>query len=136
MAHEYKVIPAPRRGKRGRNTKGPVGRFAYAVESTLNEMAADGWEFVRAETLGAEEREGMMRRKIETFYGVLVFRRDVLADVDTAPKASIQPAKAPSPLKLETKSAVPAEDAEKASTELAPPASKADTKKVGDQADK
>lgn len=78
MAHEYKVIPAPRRGKRGKATKGPAGRFAYAVESTLNEMAADGWEFVRAETLGADEREGVMRRKVETFHGVLVFRREIV----------------------------------------------------------
>ncbi|MEM9715601.1 MAG: DUF4177 domain-containing protein [Pseudomonadota bacterium] len=80
MMYEYKVIPAPRRGKRSRGAKGPAGRFAYALEDAINQLAVDGWEFVRAETLGADEREGVMRRKIETFHGVLVFRRAVSAE--------------------------------------------------------
>jgi len=79
MAFEYKVIPAPRRGRRGKGIKGAPGRFAYAIEVAINEMAEDGWDFVRAETLGADEREGMMRRLTETFHAVLVFRREKAA---------------------------------------------------------
>ncbi|MEM9212581.1 MAG: DUF4177 domain-containing protein [Pseudomonadota bacterium] len=91
MIYEYKVIPAPRRGKRGPGVKGPAGKFAYALQDALNDLAASGWEFVRAETLGADEREGMMRKKVETFHGVLVFRREARDDpsekVSSTPKS-------------------------------------------------
>lgn len=98
MAFEYKVIPAPRKGRRGRGVKGPAGRFAYAIEFAINEMAQDGWEFVRSETLGADEREGMMRRKSETFHGVLVFKRE--RQVETAETQSNATTKSEPTLKL------------------------------------
>ena len=60
-------------------------------------MASDGWEFVRSETLGADEREGMMRRKLETFHSVLVFKREVTAmaempSVANSPAPTAEPA--------------------------------------------
>jgi len=75
---EYKVMPAPRRGTRVKGAKGPTGRFASAMETTLNELATDGWEYIRAESLPADERHGITMRKVETYQNVLVFRR--LAD--------------------------------------------------------
>lgn len=75
---EYKVMPAPRRGTRVKGAKGPTGRFANAMETTLNELAADGWEYIRAESLPVDERHGITMRKVETYQNVLIFRR--LAD--------------------------------------------------------
>ena len=79
---EYKVMPAPRRGTRVKGAKGPTGRFANAMEMTLNELAADGWEYIRAESLPADERHGITMRKVETYQNVLIFRR--LADTAKA----------------------------------------------------
>jgi len=79
---EYKVMPAPRRGARVKGAKGPTGRFANAMETTLNELAADGWEYIRAESLPADERHGITMRKVETYQNVLIFRR--LADTANA----------------------------------------------------
>ena len=72
---EYKVIPAPRRGVRVKGAKGTAGRFAGAMEVSLNELAADGWEYVRAESLPVDERHGITRRKTETYQNILIFRR-------------------------------------------------------------
>jgi hypothetical protein len=81
---EYKVIPAPRRGKRIKGAKGNGGRFAATMETTLNELGADGWEFVRAETLPVDERHGVMRKKVEEYHNILVFRRAVTIEEDSA----------------------------------------------------
>jgi hypothetical protein len=72
---EYKVIPAPISGKRGKGVKGADGRFANALSETINELAAEGWEYQRAESLPSSERTGIMRKRHESFQNVLVFRR-------------------------------------------------------------
>lgn len=73
-AWEYKVVPAPSKGLKARGIKGPEGRFANALENVMNEMAAEGWEFLRAETLPSEERSGLTS-STTTFRSVMVFRR-------------------------------------------------------------
>lgn len=75
MEYEYKVIPAPRFGSRRGENRGPAGRFSNAMEEAVNSLAQLGWEYMRAETLGVDEREGMMRRRVENFHSVLIFRR-------------------------------------------------------------
>ena len=81
---EYKVIPAPRTGQRRGSNRGPAGRFANAMEQIINAEAALGWEFQRAETLGAEERQGVMRKRVENFHSVLVFRRPLETETEAA----------------------------------------------------
>ncbi|WP_435138107.1 DUF4177 domain-containing protein [Pseudopelagicola sp. nBUS_19] len=73
-SYEYKIIPAPSKGRKGKNVKGPEGRFANALEQALNEMASAGWEFQRSETLPSEERSGLASSTTR-FRSVLVFRR-------------------------------------------------------------
>ena len=73
--YEYRVVPAPKRGKRGRGVKGPEARFANAMESVMNSLAADGWEYLRTDSLPAEERSGLTAR-VTVFQHLLVFRRD------------------------------------------------------------
>ncbi len=76
MEHfEYKVVPAPRQGSRVKGVKGPAGRFANALESVINELAVTGWEYIRAESLPVDERQGLTMRKTESYQNVLIFRK-------------------------------------------------------------
>lgn len=72
--YEYKVIPAPVKGEKARGVKGTPGRFAYGMTRTLNDLARDGWEYLRADTLPCEERTGLTGRTV-TYQNMLVFRR-------------------------------------------------------------
>jgi hypothetical protein len=74
MSYEYKVVPAPTRGVKAKGVKTPEDRFAHALESAMNELASDGWEYLRADTLPCEQREGLMS-KTTVFQNMLVFRR-------------------------------------------------------------
>ncbi|MEO1778202.1 MAG: DUF4177 domain-containing protein [Pseudomonadota bacterium] len=78
---EYKVVPAPTKGRKGKGVKGAEGRFAFALESLMNEMGRDGWEFQRAETLPSIERAGLTGSTTE-WRNMLVFRRGVSAPLD------------------------------------------------------
>lgn len=73
-AYEYTVLPAPDRGEKAKGAKTPADRFALALTEELNRMGADGWEYVRAETLPTEERSGLTSRTT-VYHNVLVFRR-------------------------------------------------------------
>ena len=73
---EYKVIPAPKRGEKARGVKTTEERFAYALTHLMNDLGAEGWDYVRADALPCEERVGFTGTKT-TFQNVLVFRRAV-----------------------------------------------------------
>ncbi|MEO0381365.1 MAG: DUF4177 domain-containing protein [Pseudomonadota bacterium] len=82
MSHwEYKVVPAPTKGVKDRGVKGPEGRFANALETLMNDLGADGWEYQRAETLPSVERAGLTGSTTE-WRNVLVFRRTVASVTD------------------------------------------------------
>lgn len=71
---EYKVIPAPKRGEKARGVKTTEDRFAHALTLLMNDLGAEGWDYVRADTLPCEERVGLTGTKT-TFQNMLVFRR-------------------------------------------------------------
>ena len=75
MNFEYTVIPAPTRTKRQKGVKTAVERLAFALEELINEMAADGWEYLRTETLTVEDKAGRFSKIIEKIETVLIFRR-------------------------------------------------------------
>lgn len=80
--YEYKVVPAPTKGVRAPGIKGNDARVAYALEQVMNEYGADGWEYIRADTLPFEERSRLTR--VETKYkNLLVFRRALDGSVRT-----------------------------------------------------
>ncbi|MEJ6402599.1 DUF4177 domain-containing protein [Yoonia sp. 2307UL14-13] len=95
MSYEYKVVPAPVRGLKAKGVKTPEDRFAYALESAINELAADGWEYLRTDTLPAEQREGLMS-KTTVFQNMLVFRR-VVGTVAAEEPAQLPPPSPPTP---------------------------------------
>lgn len=80
--YEYKVVPAPQKGQKTKGVKTAEGRFALSVEAVLNEMAASGWEYQRAELLPSEERSGLTG-STTNWRNVLIFRRALDADEAT-----------------------------------------------------
>lgn len=77
--YEYKVVPAPTRGQKGKGVKGADGRFANALQGQMNALAAEGWQFLRSETLPNEERSGLTG-SATTFRSVMVFQRPAAED--------------------------------------------------------
>ncbi len=86
---EYKVVPAPTRGLKAKGVKSNQDRFANALETVMNELAADNWEYLRTDSLPAEEREGLMG-KTTVFQNMLVFRRTVASTAEAADTATAE----------------------------------------------
>lgn len=74
MAYEYSVVPAPKKGIKARGVKTSEDRFANALEAIMNEKGAEGWEYIRTDTLPSEERQGLTGRTT-VFQNMMVFRR-------------------------------------------------------------
>ncbi len=87
MRYEYKVCPAPSKGRKGSGVKGPQARFARGLELMMNELGAEGWEYQRSDILPSEERQGLTSSQT-VYRSVLVFRRalpEAGAETRTAP---------------------------------------------------
>ena len=76
QTYQYKVVPAPKRGLKARGVSSNEDRFAHALEVVMNDLGAQGWDYVRADTLPAEERQGLTGR-VTVYQNMLVFRRVV-----------------------------------------------------------
>lgn len=88
--YQYRVISAPDRGIKAKGLKTPENRFAHTIEETMNQMAAEGWEYQRAETLPSIERAGLTSTTTR-WRNVLVFRK-LLEEVVPAPVSAVLPA--------------------------------------------
>ena len=75
--YEYKVVPAPARAEKIKGVKNTDARFAHKLTQIMNELGADGWEYLRAEALPCEERTGLTRSLSVMTLNLLVFRRPV-----------------------------------------------------------
>ncbi|WP_299416676.1 hypothetical protein [uncultured Sulfitobacter sp.] len=89
--YEYKVVPAPSKGIKGKGVRGAEARFSYALQELMNGMAGYGWEYQRAETLPSLERSGIAGSTTE-WRNVLVFRRPRAGDA-----SEFQPELLPAP---------------------------------------
>ena len=105
MQYEYKVVPAPKTSVKAKGLKNSEERFAHTLQTAMNELGAQGWEYQRTDTLPCEERSGFTKR-VTTFQNMLVFRRTIAtaAVVETpvarmmqAPPATIETPKAEAP---------------------------------------
>ena len=90
---EYKAIPAPNTGTKAKGVKSREDRFALSMTDALNEMASEGWEYVRAEMLPVEERKGLTGTQT-TYQNVLIFRRlkEAALTLDDSPRIRSVPA--------------------------------------------
>lgn len=89
--YDYKVVPAPSKGFKGKGLRGAEARFSFAIEELMNGMAAHGWEYQRAETLPSLERAGLTGTTTE-WRNMLVFRRPRAGDA-----SEFQPELLPAP---------------------------------------
>lgn len=96
MAYEYKVVPAPTKGLKARGVKSSADRFAHALQTAMNALGADGWEYQRTDTLPCEEREGLMG-KTTVFQNMLVFRRALTIAEETPVQDPVAALPAPEP---------------------------------------
>jgi hypothetical protein len=83
--YEYKVVPAPEKSPRVKGLKG-TPRFAHGLQEIMNELAQDGWEYYRAESLPDEERKGLMSARETVTRNVLVFRRELYFEEPAEPE--------------------------------------------------
>jgi hypothetical protein len=94
QAYEYKVIPAPRRGEKAKGARTVPERFAVALTQAMNDMAREGWEYLRADTLPCDERVGLTGTATH-FQNMLVFRRALSASPAAAATPVVAAAPAP-----------------------------------------
>mgnify|MGYP005875838883 CR=1 FL=1 len=73
-SYEYLVLPAPSKGAKAKGLKTAADRYAHQLTTLLNDLATEGWEFWRADTLASDERKGLTGTKRVT-HELLVFRR-------------------------------------------------------------
>lgn len=114
--YDYKVVPAPERGLKARGVKSAEARFAFALETCMNEMAAQGWEYQRAETLPSEERQGLSGKQV-VYRNLLVFRRAREDEVEAYEPRLLDPPKEIPVLdaaRVARDDAAPADDADEA----------------------
>lgn len=102
---EYKVVPAPMKGRKARGVRRAEDKFALSVEDVMNDMALEGWEYQRSETLPHEERAGLTATST-TYRSVLVFRRSKDVASQT-PEADLPKLEATMPEPLPTPKPVP-----------------------------
>lgn len=100
--YEYRVVPAPKKGLKGRGVRGTEAKFANALMDVMNRFGAEGWEYQRTDTLPCEERRGLTS-KVTVYQNMLVFRRPLAAEAEQpeTPELQATEIEAPSrPLKL------------------------------------
>lgn len=111
--YEYKIVPAPARGQKAPGIKGAEARFAHGLETAINALARDGWDYLRADILPSEERHGLTSSHI-VYRSVLVFRRAVAQEAATGlvrearPEASPEAAPVAAPVATPVAPAPPA----------------------------
>lgn len=101
MRYEYLALPAPSQTKSAKGQKTAVDRLAVAMTEMINKMAAEGWEFMRTETLTVEDRPHRFSKTVERIETVVVFRRDL---------QYIEPAQPNPPSYSRASSAAPADE--------------------------
>jgi hypothetical protein len=72
--YEYLAVPAPSKGMKVKGLKTASDRYAHQLTLLLNDLANEGWEYWRADTLASEERKGFTGTTRMT-HELLIFRR-------------------------------------------------------------
>jgi hypothetical protein len=75
QSYEYKAVAAPTRARRFKGVKGTANQFAMVVSEVMNDMASDGWEYLRSDSLPVDEKAGLLKGRVENYYTLLIFRR-------------------------------------------------------------
>jgi len=90
IRYEYKVRPAPTKGRKVKGLKTPEARFAHTIEDAINVQGAEGWEYLRTDILPSEERQGLTSSHT-VYRTVMVFRRLIEENVPTPLEDVVEP---------------------------------------------
>lgn len=74
QSYEYLAVPAPVKGQKVKGLKAPAERYAHQMTILLNDLAREGWEYWRSDSLPSEERKGLTGT-ITVQNNMLIFRR-------------------------------------------------------------
>lgn len=99
MRYEYRVIPAPTKAGKAKGEKTPEGRFAAELQRLLCELGAEGWSYLRTDTLPAQERAGLTSSR-EVWRTMLIFQRPLPEPEKTATPPSMPAPTVPAPAPL------------------------------------
>jgi hypothetical protein len=72
--YEFVVVPAPKKADRAEGLRTDADRMAKTLTELFNDMALDGWDYVRAETLPNDSSRDLTGTAPSTMT-LLVFRR-------------------------------------------------------------
>lgn len=78
--YEFRAVPCPQRAQRHQNMPKGADAFSETLTNAINELAGEGWDYIRTEAVTVKTR-GFLRRRSEdrTF---LVFRREIRALIE------------------------------------------------------
>lgn len=113
---EYKVVPAPKKGRKVKGVRSPEGMFSHVLQELMNELAEKNWEYQRAEMLPSVERSGLASTTTEWRH-VLVFRRVVQAEIEEFAPELLPP---PAVVAMEEVKSAPQDAEIKTETEASP----------------
>lgn len=77
--YEYRTVALPRSHKKAPRRRGAAEKIAAILETVINETAAEGWEYLRAEEVASQERPHLLSARTTVHHTILVFRREVAA---------------------------------------------------------
>ena len=72
--YEYRLEAVPTKSKRYKGLPKSEDAFALTVTDEINDLAKDGWEFFRIETINETRRAGLFGTKTET-HEYMMYRR-------------------------------------------------------------
>lgn len=72
--YEYRAIPCPEKPLRQRDLPAGADPFCETLTAAINDLAGEGWDYIRAETIEVRTRRFLKSRKEERTF--LVFRRE------------------------------------------------------------
>jgi len=77
VLYEYDVVPAPKKPMRVPGLTREDDRVAYELSTLFNDMAVEGWEYVRADTINIDDVTGIAGN-VPKAHTLLVFRRPMI----------------------------------------------------------
>jgi|GEM_PF-3473860 len=81
--YEYRAIPCPEKALRQRDLPKDADPFCETLTAAINDLAGEGWDYIRAETIEVRTRRFLKSRKEERTF--LVFRREAKPLVEPRP---------------------------------------------------
>lgn len=83
--YEFHAIPCPERAIRAADLPPGADPFCETLAAAINDLATDGWDYIRAETIEVTSRRFLRLRKRQRTF--LVFRREARPLIEPRPVA-------------------------------------------------